>query len=217
MTRGVVPSRVFTSPGGGRSSPCDDRVTEDRACLAFGWVCRVTSWQAPNKNLCVCVCVMCVANHECTQEKTLGSGAHVYSASKGASLHDAPQKHLLWESAGLQADNTRNVDTSRLQGSKVPLPNRRLVPGSREKRGETEKNGGKRGKTGENGGETGGKQGENGGKRGKSGGGFWTRPTHPTFDPPRPPPPFVILWGAFFANQIEAKALFRVRHPSPKG
>ena len=58
MTRGVVPSRVFTSPGGGRSSPCDDRVTEDRACLAFGWVCSVTSWQAPNKTpVCVCVCV----------------------------------------------------------------------------------------------------------------------------------------------------------------
>ena len=55
-----MPSRVFTSPGGGRSSPCDDRVTEDRACLAFGWVCSVTSWQAPNKTpVCVCVCVLC--------------------------------------------------------------------------------------------------------------------------------------------------------------
>ena len=80
------------------------------------------------------------------------------------------------------------------------------------------KNGGKRGKTGENGGKRGkteGKRGENGEKRGKSGGGvFWTRPTHPTV---APPPPFIIMWGAFFANQIEAKALSRVRHPSPKG
>ena len=38
-------------------------------------------------------------------------------------------------------------------------------------------------------------------------------PTHPTFDPPRPPPPLIILWGGFFVNQIEAKALSRVRHP----
>ena len=27
-------------------------------------------------------------------------------------------------------------------------------------------------------------------------------PTHPTFDPPRPLPPLIILWGAFFVNQI---------------
>ena len=65
MTRGVVPSRGFTSPGGGRSSPCDDRVTRGRACLAFGWVCSVTGWQAPNKTpVCVCVCV-------CTCEASL--------------------------------------------------------------------------------------------------------------------------------------------------
>ena len=77
-----------------------------------------------------------------------------------------------------------------------------------EKRGKTGKNGGKTGKNGE-------KRGENGEKRGISGGGvFWTRPTHPNFTPP---PTFIILWGAFFANQIEAKALSRVRHPSPKG
>ena len=76
------------------------------------------------------------------------------------------------------------------------------------------KNGEERGKTGENGG----KRGKTGGKRGKRGnsvGGrvFWTRPTHPNFTPPT----FIILWGAFFANQIEAKALSRVGHPSPKG
>ena len=96
------------------------------------------------------------------------------------------------------------------QGSKVPIPNRRLVPSSREKRGKTGKNGGKRGKTGKNGGKrrkNGGKRGENGGKTGKNGGNlgggvFWTRPTHPNFTPPT----FIILWGAFFANQIEAKA-----------
>ena len=38
--------------------------------------------------------------------------------------------------------------------------------------------------------------------------------THPTFDPPRtPPPPLINLWGAFFVNKIEAKALSRVRQP----
>ena len=47
----------------------------------------------------------------------------------------------------------------------------------------------------------------------RGGGTFWTRPTHPTLDPPRPPPPLIILWGAFFVNQIEAKALSRFRHP----
>ena len=54
----------------------------------------------------------------------------------------------------------------------------------------------------------------------RGGGVFWTRPTHPTLDPPTqllthpdPPPPLIILWGAFFVNQIEAKALSRVRHP----
>ena len=48
----------------------------------------------------------------------------------------------------------------------------------------------------------------------RGGGVFWTRPTHPTLDPPTrllthpdPPPPLIILWGAFFVNQIEAKAL----------
>ena len=102
----------------------------------------------------------------------------------------------------------------------VPIPNRRLVPSSREKRGKTGETGEKRGKTGkngekrrkngENGGKTGGKRGENGENLG---GVFWTRPTHPNFTPPT----FIILWGAFFANQIEAKALSRVRHPSPKG
>ena len=75
------------------------------------------------------------------------------------------------------------VGTNLGQGSKVPVPNRRLVPGSKEKRGKTGKNGGKRAtrrKTGENGKKTG----EN---RGNLGGGvFWTRPTHPTFDPPLP-------------------------------
>ena len=91
-----------------------------------------------------------------------------------------------------------------MQGSKVPVPNRRWVPGSREKRGNMGKNGEKRGKNG-------GKTGENGVNLG--GGVFWIRPTHLTFAPP----PFTILWGAFFASQIEAKALSRVRHPSPKG
>ena len=43
---------------------------------------------------------------------------------------------------------------------------------------------------------------------------FWTRPTHPTLDPPRPPP--LCNSVAFFVSQIEAKALSRVRHPSPK-
>ena len=54
----------------------------------------------------------------------------------------------------------------------------------------------------------------------RGGGVFWTRPTHPTLDPPgqllthsEPPPPLIILWGAFFVNQIEAKALSRVGHP----
>ena len=95
-----------------------------------------------------------------------------------------------------------------------PVPNRCLVPGSREKRRKTEKNGEKRG-------ETGGKRGGNGEKRGKSGGGggggyFGQNP--PTrFLTHLDPPLFIILWGAFFANQIEAKALSRVRHPSPKG
>ena len=49
---------------------------------------------------------------------------------------------------------------------------------------------------------------------------FWTRPTHPTLDPPTrllthpgPPPPLINLWGAFFVNQIEAKALSRGRQP----
>ena len=100
------------------------------------------------------------------------------------------------------------------QGSKVPVPNQRLVPGSREKRGKTGENGEKR----ENRGKTGGKRRKNGEKTGenggKSGGGGFGQ------DPPTrllPPPPFIFLWGAFFANQIEAKALSRVRHPSPKG
>ena len=35
----------------------------------------------------------------------------------------------------------------------------------------------------------------------------------PVPDPTRPPPPLIILWGAFFVNQIEAKALSRFRHP----
>ena len=40
-------------------------------------------------------------------------------------------------------------------------------------------------------------------------------PTHRTFDPPRPPP-FYNSVGAFFVNQIEAKALsFGI--PAPKG
>ena len=50
----------------------------------------------------------------------------------------------------------------------------------------------------------------------RGGGVIWTRHTHPTLDPPRPtqtPPPLIILWGAFFVNQIEAKALSRFRHP----
>ena len=102
----------------------------------------------------------------------------------------------------------------------VPIPNRRLVPNSREKRGKTGKTGEngekreKRGKTEEKRGKTGEKRGGNGGKTGKIWGGvFWTRPTHPNFTPPT----FIILWGAFFANQIAAKALSRGRHPSPKG
>ena len=41
----------------------------------------------------------------------------------------------------------------------------------------------------------------------RGGGGILDR-THP----PRPPP-LIILWGAFFVNQIEAKALSRFRHP----
>ena len=61
------------------------------------------------------------------------------------------------------------------------------------------KNGEKRGKTGEN--------------RGNLGGGGYFGQDPPT----QLPPPLIILWGAFFANQIEAKALSRVRHPSPKG
>ena len=52
MTREVVPGRGFTSPGAARVV----EVTDVRACLAFGWVCSVTSWQAPNKTP-VCVCV----------------------------------------------------------------------------------------------------------------------------------------------------------------
>ena len=61
MTREVVPGRGFTSPGAARIV----EVTDVRACLAFGWVCSVTSWQAPNKtpkknrhseSVCVCVC-----------------------------------------------------------------------------------------------------------------------------------------------------------------
>ena len=55
MTREVVPGRGFTSPGAARVV----EVTDVRACLAFGWVCSVTSWQAPNKTpVCVCVCVL---------------------------------------------------------------------------------------------------------------------------------------------------------------
>ena len=77
-----------------------------------------------------------------------------------------------------------------------------------EKQGKTGKNGEKRGKRRKNGGKTG----KNGGNLG--GGDFGQDP--PTRLLP-PPPPFIILWGAFFANQIEAKALSRVRHPSPKG
>ena len=78
------------------------------------------------------------------------------------------------------------------QGSKVPIPNRRLVPSSREKRGETGKNGGKRGKTGENGekrresgenrGKNGGKTGENGGNL--RGGGILDKTHPPEFYPP---------------------------------
>ena len=55
MTREVVPGRGFTSPGAARVV----EVTDVRACLAFGWVCSVTNWQAPNKTpVCVCVCVL---------------------------------------------------------------------------------------------------------------------------------------------------------------
>ena len=104
---------------------------------------------------------------------------------------------------------------SSAQGSKVPIPNRRLVPSSREKRGKTGKNGGKRR---ENGGKRGEKRGENGGKTGENGGnlggGILDKTHQPEF---HSPPTFIILWGAFFANQIEAKALSRVRHTSPKG
>ena len=115
---------------------------------------------------------------------------------------------------GFPLQNLGPVGEGVWQGSKVPVPNRRLVPGSREKRGKTGKNREKRGKTGKNGG----KRGKNGGKQGKTGeiwgGGYFGQ------DPPTqilPPPTFIIMWGAFFANQIEAKGLSRVRHPSPKG
>ena len=40
---------------------------------------------------------------------------------------------------------------------------------------------------------------------------LWTHP--PNFGPSQTPPPLIILWGAFFVNQIEAKALSRFRHP----
>ena len=36
---------------------------------------------------------------------------------------------------------------------------------------------------------------------------LWTHPD---------PPPLIILWGAFFVSQNEAKMLSPVRHPSPK-
>ena len=60
MTRGVVPGRGFTSPEAARVV----EVTDVRAYLAFGWVCSVTNWQAPNKKpVCVCVCV-CVCTND---------------------------------------------------------------------------------------------------------------------------------------------------------
>ena len=67
------------------------------------------------------------------------------------------------------------------QGSKVPIPNRRLVPSSREKRGKTGKNGGKRRKNGEKRGENGGKTGKNGGNLG---GGILDKTHPPEFYPP---------------------------------
>ena len=63
---------------------------------------------------------------------------------------------------------------------------------------------------GKRGGGTGGKRGETGEIWGRV---FWTRPTRPTF---APPPPFYNSLGSSLANQIEAQALSRVRHPSPK-
>ena len=62
------------------------------------------------------------------------------------------------------------------QGSKVPVPNRRLVPGSREKRGKT----GKTGEKGEKRGKTEEKRGGNGEKRGESGGGGYFGQDPPT-------------------------------------
>ena len=68
MTREVVPGRGFTSPGAARVV----EVTDVRACLAFGWVCSVTSWQAPNKTpVCVCVCVcVCVPRNQFNHAQT---------------------------------------------------------------------------------------------------------------------------------------------------
>ena len=123
----------------------------------------------------------------------------VYSNNDGSPTHAIRQTNA--ETCG----ETEGSLSSPHQGSKVPVPNRRLVPGSREKRGKTGKNGEKRRKNG-------GKPGTNGGNLG---GGYFGQDLPTRLLPP--PPPFIILLGAFFANQIEAKALSRVRHPSPKG
>ena len=47
----------------------------------------------------------------------------------------------------------------------------------------------------------------------RGGGYFGQDPPTQLWTHPAPPPPLIILWGAFFVNQIEAKALSRFRHP----
>ena len=93
-----------------------------------------------------------------------------------------------------------NLQLPTRQGSKVPVPNRHLVPSSKEnggKRGKTGENGEKRGKTGENGG----KRGENGGKTGENGGNLGGGDLGQ--DPPTrllPPPPVYNSVGSIFCK-----------------
>ena len=98
----------------------------------------------------------------------------------------------------------------RSQKSKVPIPNRRLVPSSREKRGKTGKNGGKQRKDG-------GKWGKTGGKRGKTGeilGGYFGQ------DPPTrilPPPRLSFCGEHFLPTKLKPRRSAGLGIPTPKG
>ena len=68
-----MPSSGFTGPEGrGECSPGGGRCADVRACLAFGWVCSVTGWQAPNKTpVCGCVCDTHVFQSNCRVEPSV--------------------------------------------------------------------------------------------------------------------------------------------------